>query len=328
MTLLLQQALQVPGRLSALAPTGPEAILIRDWLWRPMYATALVTYVLVVGALLWAAFRRRSAPAEEGAPEGPKRRLGLGVGIATAVTTVVLFVFLVATMQVSRATTTGPGPNPIRIRVTGHQWWWEVEYRDARQDQWFTTANELHLPVGRPAELELVSPDVIHSFWAPNIHTKLDLIPGHENLMRFQADSAGVFRGQCAEFCGAQHGKMAFQVVAQPPDSFAAWESRQRQPAPEPADSLARRGRDVFMGGSCPLCHTVQGTGAGGRLGPDLTHLAGRRTIAAGTLPNTRGALAGWIVNPQGVKPGAKMPPNPLSPDDLQAILAYLETLK
>ncbi|MGN6392610.1 MAG: cytochrome c oxidase subunit II [Gemmatimonadales bacterium] len=323
--LLLQQALQFPGRISVLRPVGPDAVLVRDALWRPMYTTALVTYVLVVGALLWAAFRRRSAGAEETQRE---RGMGIVVGIATGITTVVLFAFLVATVHVSRANNGWPGPDPIRIRVIGHQWWWEVQYRNGGQDQWFTTANELHLPVGRPAELELVSPDVIHSFWSPNLRGKIDLIPGHENLMRLEADSAGVFRGQCAEFCGFQHAKMAFLVIAQPADSFAAWLARQRTPAPEPTDSLGRRGRDVFLGGSCPLCHTVQGTSAGGHLGPDLTHLGGRRTIAAGTLPNTRGALAGWIVNPQDVKPGAKMPPNPLSPDDLQAILAYLESLK
>jgi cytochrome c oxidase subunit 2 len=329
-TLLLTLPLQVsqfPGRESVLQPAGPQADLIRTALWDPMYATALATFVLVVGALLWAALRRRrpGLPAEEPLRQ---RRLGIGIGFATLVTTVVLFAFLVADSRVGRATSVTPGRDPVLIHVTGHQWWWEVQYRDAQPRRWFTTANEIHIPVGRPAVLELVSSDVIHSFWPPSLSAKRDLIPGHANSLWLEADSAGAFRGQCAEFCGYQHGKMAFLVVAEPPDSFARWLARQRDAAPAPADSLALRGREVFLGSSCPLCHTVAGTTAGGRLGPDLSHLAGRSTIAAGTLPNTRGNLAGWIVNPQAIKPGAKMPPNALGPDDLQAMLAYLETLR
>jgi cytochrome c oxidase subunit 2 len=323
----LLQASQFPARHSALDPAGAQAALIKDALWDPMFATATVTFVLVVAALAWALLRRRSATEPRPDPRR-ERRVGLTVGVATAITTVVLFVFLVVDSTVGRATTATPGHGAIQIRVTGHQWWWEVQYRDSIAQRWATTANEIHIPVGRPVVLELRSTDVIHSFWPPNLSAKRDLIPGHDNSLWIEADRPGEYRGQCAEYCGYQHAKMAFLVVAEPPDSFASWLAQQRDTAATPADSLTRRGQEVFLGSACPMCHAVAGTPAGSRAGPDLTHLGGRRTIAAGTLPNTRGNLAGWIVNPQAIKPGAKMPPNALSPDDLQALLAYLETLR
>jgi cytochrome c oxidase subunit 2 len=321
------QVIQFPGRHSVLDPAGAQAALIKDALWDPMYAVAVVTFVLVVGALLWALFRHRPAgePVESA---GRDRRVGLTIGVATAVTTIVLFVFLVADSTVGRATTATPGHGAVQIRVTGHQWWWEVQYRDSLAQHWATTANEIHVPVGRPVVVELRSTDVIHSFWPPNLTAKRDLIPGHENSLWLQADVPGEYRGQCAEYCGHQHAKMAFLVVAQRPDSFQRWLAAQRDTAMTPSDSLSQRGQEVFLGSSCPLCHAIAGTPAGSRVGPDLTHLAGRRTLAAGTLPNTPGNLAGWIVNPQAIKPGAKMPPNALSPDDLQALLAYLEILR
>ena len=190
------------------------------------------------------------------------------------------------------------------------------------------TANEIHVPVGRPVVIELRATDVIHSFWVPNLGVKRDMIPGEETSIWFQADTAGVYRGQCAEFCGYQHAKMAFEVVAEPPERFAAWLIRQRDTASTPADSVAARGQEVFLATSCVMCHAIGGTPAGSRIGPNLTHLASRRTIGAGSLPNTRGNLGGWIVDPQRIKPGARMPPNSLEPDDLQALLVYLERLE
>ena len=248
--------------------------------------------------------------------------------LATGVTTAILFVFLVFDVSVGRTITTNPGNEALQIRVTGHQWWWEVQYRDSLPQHWVTTANEIHIPVGRPVAFELVSTDVIHSFWPPNLSPKRDQIPGDENSLWFQADSAGTYRGQCAEFCGHQHAKMAFLVVAEPPSQFAAWLAGQRDTAPTPTDSLARRGRDVFLASTCVMCHAISGTPAGSRIGPDLTHLASRRTLAAGTLANTRSNLTGWIVDPQVIKPGVKMPPNRFSGPDLIALVAYLETLK
>jgi cytochrome c oxidase subunit II len=311
---------------SVLNPAGPLTRVI-DRLWNAMYLTSAIVFVLVVLALLWGAFRRRTGDAP---PRTPEREASLktGVSIATGLTVVVLFVFLIYDVAVGRQDTHNPGPHALQLRVTGHQWWWEVQYRDSIANDWATTANEIHIPVGRPVALELRSTDVIHSFWPPDLSPKRDLIPGNVNSLWFQADSPGVYRGQCAEFCGLQHAKMAFLVIAEPPDSFRTWLARQRDTAMTPTDELTRRGQEVFLASTCPMCHAISGTPAGSRIGPDLTHLASRKTIAAGTLPNTRGNLAGWIVNPQQIKPGTKMPANQLDPADLQALLAYLETLK
>lgn len=321
------QAVQFPGAHSALAPAGTLVRSIDERLWDPMYATAAVVFVLVVATLLWAAFRRRS-PAEDPVGVPIERSLTRSVATATAVTVAILFVFLVLDISVGRAVTATPGANALSIRVTGHQWWWEVQYPDSVPNNWVTTANEIHVPVGQPVVLELRSTDVIHSFWPPNLSPKRDLIPGHVNSLWFRADTPGVYRAQCAEYCGHQHAKMAMVVVAEPRDRFVRWLVQQRDTAHTPADSLGLRGQEVFLGSSCVMCHAIGGTPAGSRVGPDLTHLASRQTIAAGTLPNTRGNLAGWIVDPQGIKPGVKMPPNVLNAPDLQALLAYLESLR
>ncbi|MFL5518397.1 MAG: cytochrome c oxidase subunit II [Gemmatimonadales bacterium] len=312
---------------SALDPAGAQLALIVERLWDPMYAGAVATFVLVAIALGWALVRRRATGE---APEDPRRERGmrLTVGLATALTVAVLLVLLGLDISVSRATTASPGKDALQIRVTGHQWWWEVQYRDSVAQRWVTTANEVHVPVGRMVVLELRSGDVIHSVWPISLTGKRDQIPGKENSMWLRADRAGVYRGQCAEYCGHQHAKMAFLVVAERPDSFARWLVAQRDTAATPSDSLSRRGQEVFLASSCVMCHAVAGTPAGSRIGPDLTHLGSRRTIAAGTLPNTRGNLAGWILDPQSIKPGAKMPPNNLTPADLRALLAYLETLR
>jgi len=172
------------------------------------------------------------------------------------------------------------------------------------------------------------SGDVIHSFWVPNLSGKIDLIPTHRNTIWIRADKPGTYRGQCAEFCGLQHAHMALQVVAEPPAQFEAWRRAQLEPARTPDTPERQRGQQVFTGLPCALCHTIRGTSAGGRTAPDLTHLATRRTIAAGVLPNTRGHLAGWILDAQGVKPGAAMPPNVIPPDDLQSLLDYLGNLE
>jgi cytochrome c oxidase subunit II len=311
-------------------PASPQARLI-ERLGDAMYLVAALVVLLVVLALLWAAFRRRptseseAPPAATASEAGPMRTV---VILATTLTAVTLFVFLVLDISVGRAITTNPGKNALQILVTGHQWWWEVQYRDSLASNWVTTANEIHIPVGRPVVFELRSTDVIHSFWPPNLSGKRDQIPGNENSVWFQAESAGVYRGQCAEYCGHQHAKMAFLMVVEQPADFATWLARQRDTALTPTDSLTARGQEVFLSSSCVMCHAISGTPAGSRIGPDLTHLASRRTLAAGTLPNTRGNLTGWIVNPQVIKPGAKMPPSQLEGADLVALVAYLETLK
>ena len=315
-------ALQWPGRHSALDPAGPQAGRI-DALWHFLWIVAALVLLAVVVALLYAAFRRRRSSLPEHAT-GTARTAVTG---AVGVTVLILLVFLGINFGTGRALTIPP-EDALLVRITGKQWWWEITYPGNPPSNQVTTANELNVPVGVPVVVELTSSDVIHSFWPPNLVGKRDLIPGETASLWFQADSAGVYRAQCAEYCGHQHAKMAMLVVAQPRDSFEQWLARQRDSARTPSDSLAARGQEVFLATSCVMCHSVRGTPAGSRIGPDLTHLASRRTIAAGTLPNTRGNLAGWILDPQRIKPGSRMPSNQLSPDDLHALLAYLETLR
>jgi cytochrome c oxidase subunit 2 len=218
-------------------------------------------------------------------------------------------------------------PRHVEIRVTAQQWWWAVDYLSSNPSQMMRTANELHIPVGRPVLVKLASRDVIHSFWVPRLSGKKDLIPGHETTIWIQADHEGIFRGQCAEFCGHQHAHMAFYVVAQSPSRYAEWLRAQREPANDPSDPFARRGQEVFLTGPCVMCHTVRGTQAGSRVGPDLTHVASRLSLAAGTLPNTPGHLAGWLADAQGIKPGNHMPTLAIPAGDLQALVAYVRTL-
>jgi cytochrome c oxidase subunit 2 len=224
--------------------------------------------------------------------------------------------------------TGGPREHMLTIEVTGHQWWWEGTYSDPSVRGRFTTANEFHIPVGQPVLFVLNADDVIHSFWVPNLAGKKDLVPGRTQSWWFQADTPGVYRGQCAEFCGYQHAKMALFVVAEPPARYTQWAQASLSQAVPPSDPQAIRGQQVFMRGSCALCHNIEGTPAASHAGPDLTHLASRRTIAAGTIRNTRGNLAGWIIDPQRIKPGAHMPPNHMSSTDLEALLTYLQSLK
>lgn len=318
------------GWQNPLDPASPQA---RDEarLFTAMVIVATIVFVVVLAAFLYATLHRRPlrpAPERPGViPSATHGRLTRIVGGAVGVTAVILFVFLVSDFFVGRAQ--GAIPSQLMtVDVIGHQWWWEVQYPDRDPHQVVTTANEIHVPVGVPVQIRLSSRDVIHSFWVPNLRGKKDAVPGYGSALWFQADSAGVYRGQCAEFCGHEHAKMALLVVAEPRDAFSRWLEAQRQPALPPQDSLARAGRQVFLAGPCSSCHAIGGEPAFARLGPDLTHLASRRTLAAGTLPNTPGNLAGWIVDPQSVKPGAEMPANHLAPDQLQALLAYLETLK
>ena len=201
-------------------------------------------------------------------------------------------------------------------------------YPNTQADQTVTTANEIHVPVNAPVVVLTNSTDVIHSFWVPSITGKRDLLPGYSSAFWFKVEQPGVYRGQCAEFCGFQHAHMGFSVIAQPMDDFQAWQQQQLKPASDPTNDQTKRGREVFLTHACLMCHTIRGTDAGARMGPDLTHLASRNMIAAETLPNTPGALGGWILDPQRIKPGAEMSPNSLSPDDLQALLAYLQTLQ
>jgi cytochrome c oxidase subunit 2 len=316
-------------RQSILDPAGIQAERI-SMLWWPMFAVLLAVFVLVLLFLWWSLIRAprlerldppRISPAEDS-------RVWRGVGAAIAVSVVTLFALLVASLVTGARLAPLPPGEAITIEVIGHQWWWEVRYLDDRPDRIVTTANEIHVPVGVPVMVKSTSRDVIHSYWVPNLHGKRDMLPGRITEFWLQADRPGVYRGQCAEFCGLQHALMAFHVIAEPKAEFEAWLEVQRKPATEPRTQAQRRGREVFLTSSCIECHTVRGTPARERHGPDLTHVASRRFIAAGTLPNTRGHLAGWIADPQALKPGTQMPPNPLPAQDLHALLDYLENLR
>ncbi len=315
-------------RIDALDPAGPNAERISDLFWF-MSITASIVYVIVVAVLVYAAFRRREpfrGPAVEARME---RRAGIGVAVGIGVTVVVLIATLLVDFSLSRANaSTGAEQRPITIEIVGHQWWWEVHYEDSVPQRRVTTANELYLPVGQRVKLVMTSTDVIHSFWVPNLAGKKDIVPGYRTETWIQADRPGVYRGQCAEFCGHQHAKMGITVIAVPRAEFDQWIAQQLQPAAPPTDSLALAGQQVFVNGPCAMCHNITGTTASGIVGPDLTHLATRRMIGAGTLLNRRGQLAGWIVDPQGIKPGVRMPSNQIDPNDLRALLAYLETLR
>ena len=257
-----------------------------------------------------------------------ERALSRSVAAAIAVTVVILIALLAASVWTGRTVASLHASSAVTIIVTGHQWWWEVEYEDAVPSRRVLTANEIHLPTNRPVVLKVTSHDVIHSFWAPNLHGKRDLIPGYTTAIWLQADRPGVFRGQCAEFCGLQHAHMAFEVVADSVDDFDRWLDARRQPAAEPQTAAQQRGRAVFMNTRCASCHGIRGTEAHGQIAPDLTHVAARGTLGAGTLANTKEHLAAWIRDPQASKPGNQMPANPLPAEDIDALVAYLETLR
>jgi cytochrome c oxidase subunit II len=247
---------------------------------------------------------------------------GGGVVMPAIILTAVL-VFQIRSMLALSAPPGNPN-NMLTIEVIGHRWWWEVRYPELG----IITANQIHIPAGEPVRFNVTSADIIHSFWVPQLHGKIDMNPGDTNSIWMQANEPGFFRGICAEFCGLQHARMQFIVVAEPADQFAEWMERAAQPAPEPVDEQTVRGQQVFLESPCALCHAIAGTPADARVGPDLTHLASRLTLAAGSIENTRGSLAGWIIDSQHVKPGNLMPPIDLTSEELQALLDYLETLE
>jgi cytochrome c oxidase subunit II len=316
------------GDHSALSPVGPGAARIADLFWL-MTAISAAVWVLTVGTAavaLWAGHRRLAPHVDE---PGERRR-GHAVTAAVIATALVLVLFVGASFLTDRQLLALEHEPEIEIEVTGRQWWWQVRYLDPRPERVFSTANEIHVPVGATVRLYLSSSDVIHSFWLPTVGPKQDVIPGRSNSLWLRVDQPGTWLGRCSEFCGYQHAKMLLTLVAEPLEEFERWRSGQVAPRVPPGDAVAQQGEAVFASGPCPMCHVVRGSPAGGYsdTAPDLTHLASRRTIAAGAAPNEPGWLAGWIVDPQGLKPGAHMPPMLPEPDDLQALLAYLGGLE
>jgi cytochrome c oxidase subunit 2 len=312
------------AQAAALNPQGPAAAHINFLGWTMTIGGALI-WLLVMGLLGVALFRPRPPIPTVYFSGAQTRSANTGIVGGGIVMPVVVLVGLTAlTIGVMRAIANITPSSAVVIEVVGHQWWWEVRY----PNQAIVTANEIHLPAGQPITLELSSVDVIHSFWTPELHGKLDLIPGQINTLVLQADQPGRYLGRCAEFCGIQHAHMAFVVIAHAPEAFAAWVEQQAQPAVAPAEALALEGQQVFLTSRCVECHTIRGTSALGEGGPDLTHVASRLQLAAGVLDNTAEHLAQWIDDSQALKPGNLMPPSELSEAQLQAIVTYLTSLK
>ncbi|MEA2204898.1 MAG: cytochrome c oxidase subunit [Blastocatellia bacterium] len=322
------------GIQTSINPAGPQADQISR-LWWLMFSVCTGVFVLVMIFTLLAIKRGHGysqeptrAPDLDPALSAEQRKRNVVIG-AIIVTTLILFVFLIASFKVGRSMTSElANKNGLTIEITGHQWWWEVRYMDPSASNVFTTANEIHIPTGVPVTFSLRANDVIHSFWVPNLSGKKDLIPGKIATIWLQADRPGVYRGQCAEYCGLQHAHMALWIVAEPQEQFDSWRQNQTRTAIQAVTSSEQRGQQVFLSSTCVMCHAVNGTPAGSNFGPNLTHIASRSMIAAATLPNTRDHLVQWVTDSQAIKPGNKMPQNNLSAEDLNALLDYLGSLK
>ncbi|HEX2172014.1 MAG TPA: cytochrome c oxidase subunit II [Dehalococcoidia bacterium] len=312
-----------PG--SPFDPHSPQAQSILNLFVLVLLFSGLV-FVLVESWLFLTIFRYRQRP---GAPIPRQiaghRTLEITWTAIPVVFLIIVFIFMVPTLSVIQPpAAAGASDPPLRVTVIGHQWWWEYRYPDLG----IITANELHIPVGVPVALEITSDDVIHAFWVPELNGKIDAVPGKINPLTFLAQEAKVYGGQCTEFCGIQHAWMLNPVFADPPDVFNEWVRTQQTPVPEPADPLLAAGRQVFLGSTCVNCHTVAGTTAQARVGPDLSHLGGRTTLGAGVLTNTPENLRTWLTDLHDVKPGARMPAFSYSDQDTEALVAYLTSLK
>jgi len=319
---------------SGLDPGGPNARIIKSLGIFFLILLGIIFLTVVALAIVPMVRRRRGTDQEpleitHKPSIWTERRLGVFVGAASAATLLILFGLVAVSVSVGKSIS---APEDRRhgmvIEVTGNQWWWSVRYVNDDASRIVVTANELHIPVGRPVLIRGNSNDVIHSFWIPGLQGKRDLIPGHVTTEWLEASRPGKFRGQCAEFCGLQHAHMAMWVIAEPVDRFNTWMNRQLEAAAEPANADLLRGQQVFLTSACAMCHTIAGTGAAGQIAPDLTHFGSRLTLAAGTLPNNKGNLAGWIADPQTIKPGTHMPAIPVAAEDLQPLINYLESLQ
>jgi cytochrome c oxidase subunit 2 len=313
---------------SSLHPTSDFSTRI-DVLYRSIFWWAVGVFVIVETLLVVAIIRFRDRP---GRAEPRHIHGSTFLEIAWTLAPAVVLVFIaVPTIETIFDTEGTPPADALEVQVIGHQWWWEFRYPEYA----ITTANELHVPLGRSAALAMTSADVIHSFWVPKLGGKRDVMPRRTTRLVFAADSVGEFFGQCAEFCGESHANMRMRVIVDDSATFAAWRETQARAAtaPDSLEGLVRVGADAFRrlrepaNHSCIACHTVQGI-SGGVLGPNLTHLAGRGTIGAGILPNTAEGLARWLRDPPGEKPGSLMPKIDLTDDEIASLVAYLQTLR
>jgi cytochrome c oxidase subunit 2 len=306
------------GPQSALAPAGRGAEQLAGLFW-VMAVGATAVWLIVMGLGVYSLLRPGTA--------SPKTAAFYLIGGGTLFPTIVLAALLMVGLSLLPAQLKPAPAGSLRIDVVGYQWWWQVRY--PRSGGEIRLANEIHLPVGEPVEFHLTSEDVIHSFWIPSLGGKVDMIPGRQTRLTLYPTRTGLFRGACAEFCGASHALMSFDVVVQEKAAFADWLTQQSQPAPEPESTVTSRGQHVFLNNGCGACHTVRGTSADGEIGPDLTHVGGRLSLAAGILENDPAGFLKWLEHPKSVKPGAHMPLFGMLPaDDLRALAAYLDSLQ
>src|SRR3954452_14636313 len=306
---------------STLDPNSDSSHRIAN-LWWGMLVAAVIVFAGALALIILSRVRRdREGFPMLGTEEKRLDSLVVAFGIVVPVLALAAL-FFIADIGVLRATDApAKGQTKLTIHVDARQWFWDVRYPGGA-----ATANEMHIPAGTPVKVILTSPDVIHSFWVPELNKKVDAIPGHPNSVFLEAKKVGAFRGQCAEFCGLQHAKMSLRVYADPPARFRAWLANEAKPVA--AGARQSPGFQAFTNNQCASCHTLRGTSARGRIGPDLTHLMTRRSLAALTIPNTRGYLGAWVVDPQQFKPGNKMPGLHLSGPALKQLLDFLETLK
>jgi cytochrome c oxidase subunit II len=300
------------------AADGSGAALIHE-LGLVLYVGAALIFLVVISLVMYGILSN--------ARRAEVRHWIIGGGVVFPIVT--LSALLVYSLSIGNALDAHAPAGALRVHVTGKQWWWEVRYEIPGSATAAVLANELHVPVGQPVELLLTTSDVIHSFWAPPLAGKVDMIPGRTNRLLIQAQKPGVYRGQCAEYCGGQHALMAFYLVAEPQERFRSWLARQAQPISLPGDPSMKLGYDLFFRGGCAACHAIRGTPAIGEMGPDLTHVGDRRSLAAGVLGNHIGTMAGWIAGAQDVKPGNHMPSvNAYTGRELRAVSAWLESLE
>lgn len=305
---------------SALHPAGPDAAIIHNLSWLLIIGASVILLGMML--LLALALRRKKT----GTPVRPLRWL---VGGGVVLPLVVLTALLAWSTLRSAHLTRPSSQHAVKIAVTAKMWWWEVRYTDPAGGPDIVLANEIRLPAGQSVYLGLSSTDVIHSFWVPALAGKVDMLPGRLHGMTVRADTPGIYRGQCAEYCGEQHARMALHVVVQTPEEFSAWLANQSKAAATPTGALALRGRDAFVSRRCVACHAVRGVADEATLGPDLTHVGSRLYLGAGTLRNSPGAMAGWIADPHASKPGVRMPAaGDLDSATLAALTAYLEQLQ
>jgi cytochrome c oxidase subunit 2 len=339
---VVQNASTEWGQHSVLEPLGAHAQHIQS-IWHVMLWVCGFMYLLVFIFTALTIIRQRRIGRQSAAGHGEEadeqhardaanvsgeRKMMLLLMVWGVMVVAGLFFLTLMSFFTDRSLLHAADDPQLKIKVTAHQWWWEVQYENANPSQQIRTANEIYLPVNTRVEIALVADDVIHSFWVPNLHGKVDLIPGRNNQIRLQPLHIGRYRGECAEFCGLQHANMAFDVVVQSDADFNTWQTAQRESAASPDDAFLQHGQAVFLNGACASCHTISGTEAAGTMGPDLSHVASRLTLAAGTLPNSVEHMREWLQDPPKVKPGTRMPKVELSSNDIDALSAYLASLQ